>query len=316
MEKCEICNLQFKRLAPHVIRTHGINFDDYLIEHLHQGKRPLCGCGCGEETPFSNSGGMRFLDYIHGHFVRVRPPLSQDSRAKIGEKNRKNMKRLYAENPELKKEKGRQLNSNRNEDFEKRRIEKSNMVCKSEEYRNKMSIHAKSLWQRGDIMKIASKKSGETFKARFAAGSYDFKIRDEKISESITNLYISGRNNFSKGLYFSPKMNLSYNYRSSWEVEFMRYLDSFENVEQWFYEFDTISYFFEGKRKKYIPDFQVKLKDGRNFLVEVKPKALRKLAKNEAKREAAKSYCDENSMTYVEWELSERNQIFLDLNII
>lgn len=284
-----------------------MTFEDYLLQHLHHGKRPLCGCGCGEETPFSKSGGMRFLDYIHGHYIRVRPPLSQESRVRIGEKNSKHMKRLHAENPALSKEKGRQLNSNRSDDFEKRRIESSNKSCMSPEYRAKMSTHIKALWQRGDLMREASKKAGKTFSARFASGRYDFTTRDEKISASVTNLYTSGRNNFAKGEYTSTKMGLTCNYRSSWEMEFMRILDASEEVVRWAYEFDTIPYAYEGKQRKYVPDFLVELKDGRRVIVEVKPKSLRRITRNEAKRTAAMEFCDKNSMTYMEWELQDGN---------
>jgi hypothetical protein len=41
---------------------------------------------------------MRFLRYIHGHSARIEGRLTDESKAKIGEKNRKNLVRFYGEN--------------------------------------------------------------------------------------------------------------------------------------------------------------------------------------------------------------------------
>jgi hypothetical protein len=98
MESCKICQKDFERLAPHVLRAHNTSYESYLLNYIHGGVNPKCECGCGLDVPFSRSQGMRFLRYIHGHSARIEGRLTNESKAKIGEKNRKNLVRFYGEN--------------------------------------------------------------------------------------------------------------------------------------------------------------------------------------------------------------------------
>jgi hypothetical protein len=77
-----------------------MQFDDYLLTHVYGGERPKCECGCGGVTPFSRSQGMRYLRYLHGHSSKVPGRLTEESKSKISDKNRENMKRFFSENPE------------------------------------------------------------------------------------------------------------------------------------------------------------------------------------------------------------------------
>ena len=52
---------------------------------------------------------MGFLRYIHGHSARIPGRLTEESKRKIGEKNRKNMTRYIKENPEVARKKSKQL---------------------------------------------------------------------------------------------------------------------------------------------------------------------------------------------------------------
>ena len=320
MEPCLVCHKEFNRLASHVTRTHGIQFEDYLLAHVHGGVRPKCECGCGKEAPFSKSQGMRYLRYLHGHSARVPGRLTEESKAKISEKNRENMKRFFSENPDIAETRAKQMREGATAESEERRKRTLKVTNSTTERRSKMSLHTKSLWQRGDIMKRAREKAAETFKSRAAAGQYDFDSRNSKISETVTRLYVEGKTSFSKGSYTSHKTCRTHEYRSSWERDLMTLLDSDYRVVMWDYEFDVIKYEHEGKTHRYVPDFLVVSTTGKKALVEVKPMSLRGISRNVAKRLAALEYCSSKSLSYVEWEPPDGvEQIInacLDMNII
>ena len=100
MKTCKICDKTFTRLASHVSSAHKISYEIYLLKNDFGGVNPKCECRCGLDAPFSKSQGMRFLRYIHGHSARIEGRLTEDSKARIGEKNRVNLIRLYNENKE------------------------------------------------------------------------------------------------------------------------------------------------------------------------------------------------------------------------
>jgi len=64
-------------------------------------------------------------------------------------------------------------------------------------------------------------------------------------------------------------------YRSSWELKFMIYCDTNEAIERWSSEKIRIPYISRinnGKKRNYIVDFWIKLKSGKEYLIEIKPK--------------------------------------------
>ena len=63
-------------------------------------------------------------------------------------------------------------------------------------------------------------------------------------------------------------------YRSSWELKLMSNFDKADNVEKWSSEEVVIPYIspLDMKRHRYFVDFWVKYKDGKQELIEVKPK--------------------------------------------
>jgi hypothetical protein len=120
METCKICQKQFDRLASHVRRTHGTEYKEYLLQHELGGVPPKCKCGCGQDAPFSRSQGMRFLVYIHGHSARAEGRLTEESKQRIGEKNRKHLNEMHASDPSLAKKKNRHLCSGLTAEVRKR----------------------------------------------------------------------------------------------------------------------------------------------------------------------------------------------------
>ncbi|AUR86067.1 endonuclease [Vibrio phage 1.081.O._10N.286.52.C2] len=63
-------------------------------------------------------------------------------------------------------------------------------------------------------------------------------------------------------------------YRSSWELSFMRWADANPNVVRWNSEEIVIPYVSSadgGKKRRYFMDFYLKFIDGREFIFEIKP---------------------------------------------
>lgn len=112
-------------------------------------------------------------------------------------------------------------------------------------------------------------------------------------------------------------------YRSSYELKFMNYCDLNESVNQWRSEEFFIPYKspLDGKVHRYFPDFFVKYKDkngnDRTLVVEIKPEKELKMppvnpqkrtkswayqvqtwAKNQAKWEAAKEWCEDRNYEF------------------
>lgn len=112
-------------------------------------------------------------------------------------------------------------------------------------------------------------------------------------------------------------------YRSSWELTFMRYLDTSSNVLSWNSEEVIIPYYSEldGRSHRYFLDFAVEVRDREGnknvFLVEIKPKAQtippkkpKKIGKryikevtayvtNQAKWKAADKFATDNGMKFI-----------------
>ena len=107
-------------------------------------------------------------------------------------------------------------------------------------------------------------------------------------------------------------------YRSLLERRFMRYCDLNEDILYWASEELPVRYYnpLDKKYHRYFPDFVVKTVNNDKYMIEIKPS--RQVAKpkppkkktksymresfeyikNQAKWQAAKSYCDDNGMQY------------------
>jgi TnsA endonuclease N terminal len=127
--------------------------------------------------------------------------------------------------------------------------------------------------------------------------------------------------NFRQGAY-TVKNTAKYvgkrtpRYRSGWELTFMMFLDSNDNVLQWASESIAIPYRnpLTGKQSMYIPDFLVTYRGRNNTtvaeLVEIKPKKQSLIeskandrdraivAVNYAKWASAQKWCQRNGLTF------------------
>lgn len=112
-------------------------------------------------------------------------------------------------------------------------------------------------------------------------------------------------------------------YRSSWELKFMKYCDLNKNILEWGSEEIVIPYRspVDNRVHRYFVDFYMKVKDIngniQKYLIEVKPKKQTKepkpqkkmtkryiyevteYAKNQAKWEAAKDFCDDRNYKFM-----------------
>jgi len=104
---------------------------------------------------------------------------------------------------------------------------------------------------------------------------------------------------WAKGKYFFQKAGKEVWYRSSWELAYMKYLDSREDIISCEYEGLKISYHdLQNKKRYYIPDFLVEHESGKKVLYEVKPFLRKDSETNKRKFKAARKYCKENNMKF------------------
>jgi very-short-patch-repair endonuclease len=71
--ECKYCQKDFKQLSTlrkHTAMVHKIKSEDFYVDYVLNGVRPMCKCGCGSITGFL-SFEKGFVDYIQGHSSRV-----------------------------------------------------------------------------------------------------------------------------------------------------------------------------------------------------------------------------------------------------
>jgi len=101
-----------------------------------------------------------------------------------------------------------------------------------------------------------------------------------------------------KGYFFSTKLNDNIPYRSSYELAYLKQLESDPLVSSYEYEPVRISYFFEGQKHTTIPDFLVHYTDGHTELVEVKANWCLNNLDVQARLEAMKKYAEDHDWTF------------------
>jgi hypothetical protein len=57
-------------LREHVESLHNISLRAYSLKHDHSGTRPLCKCGCGQETPWHDCRN-NYTNYLKGHSIKL-----------------------------------------------------------------------------------------------------------------------------------------------------------------------------------------------------------------------------------------------------
>lgn len=110
--------------------------------------------------------------------------------------------------------------------------------------------------------------------------------------------YIYGGSKHKSGWHTSSKGNDEQPmfYHSSWEEALMFHFDEDKNVIRYVFERLRIAYYYQGKKRHYVPDFLVTYCDGRRSLIEIKPKQFLDNEKTKLKAEAAQIYCETNGI--------------------
>lgn len=144
--------------------------------------------------------------------------------------------------------------------------------------------------------KISASNKG---KKAWNLGKQHSKETKEKISKITAERILNKKSFYSKGNYFSTKMNTVLYFRSSWEEKMFKYLDKEEEVINFVSEPFFIEYILGKQKKHYIPDLYVEYKDGRKILFEIKPKYFFDYKINQIKWAAAQEYCLKNNLMFV-----------------
>ncbi len=116
---------------------------------------------------------------------------------------------------------------------------------------------------------------------------------------------------YKHGYFESKKNNKKIHYRSSFELEMYKILESIDEVIEYDTECIGLEYIYKDKKKTYLPDVLVKFKD-LTYLIEIKPKRLLYDELNVIKFQAAHQYCKHNNMKFLiitEDELFGKNKI-------
>jgi hypothetical protein len=102
--------------------------------------------------------------------------------------------------------------------------------------------------------------------------------------------------------FYSKKNNKTFKTVSKTiELPCIKYLENNKNVISYEMNRPAISYPYEGRWHNYFPDFVVKIKKGKNWIIECKPKGYLKNKEVQAKARAAKRYCKKHNMKFRFW---------------
>jgi hypothetical protein len=90
-------------------------------------------------------------------------------------------------------------------------------------------------------------------------------------------------------------------YRSSWELEFMKFCEASEKIEKWSTESIAIPYISpkDGQPHRYFADFFIQTTSKEKFVIEIKPASQTGNPINKAKWEAANKWCNQNNFKFL-----------------
>ena len=127
----------------------------------------------------------------------------------------------------------------------------------------------------------------------------------EKISKTVCELYKNGTYDLKKKNYKTAWVQISKSMGSIWcrsglEQNFLFKINLVDNVSLVASAaYLRIPYTFNNSSHNYLPDFRVVMKDGSQFLVEIKSSYFLTLPKEIVKMEALKNYCKNKPLTCV-----------------
>jgi hypothetical protein len=104
------------------------------------------------------------------------------------------------------------------------------------------------------------------------------------------------------GNFDSIKMGKQIHYRSSWERDVMICLEKCVDVTEYYGDNHIcIPYMIHGVKRKYWPDFTIKMKNGDIFILEIKPEDQTEWTINQMKWKYAIEYCEKRQWNFQVW---------------
>lgn len=101
-----------------------------------------------------------------------------------------------------------------------------------------------------------------------------------------------------RGKHRSQKMSSMIPWESTLERDYLKIAEFDSMITYISSQPISITYLFEGKEKTYFPDFLIKTRDFKEYLVEVKPESKKYLSENQIKFQAGMSYAKENGIEF------------------
>jgi hypothetical protein len=128
-----------------------------------------------------------------------------------------------------------------------------------------------------------------------------------RASQISSDLVASGRlKHRGLGILYHTQKGGLFRTKSTYETDFVRILELDADVISFSYEPIRIPYAYDGITRIYVPDFLVQYADTQ-IIVEVKPKKMVSLDKNQAKFEAAVSYA---AAHFMEFQVVTEDELF------
>ena len=110
----------------------------------------------------------------------------------------------------------------------------------------------------------------------------------------ISEKYIQPKNKYMNSEQFPQ-------YRSSWELEFMKFCEKNPNIKKWSTESVSIPYInpIDEQPHRYFPDFFIETQDGKKYVIEIKPNNQTNNPVNVSKWEAAQEWAKKNGFIFL-----------------
>lgn len=111
------------------------------------------------------------------------------------------------------------------------------------------------------------------------------------MSTLIKETVLLGKAKYVQGNFYSKKNNVTFPYKSSYELAYLHQLESNPNVHQYIYEPFSLYYVdVNDKKRTYIPDFMVLFIDGKIEITEIKPQIMLRDFDVQSKAKACREY--------------------------
>jgi len=257
----------------------------------------FCECGCGREVTL----GRRFISGHNRRGCKNSPEFREASR-----------RRMLTDNPAKREDvrkkmslakRGKKYPLERCLKMSKSLTNNPKVIAARKRHNNRAGTETSAIarlnMSNGAKGKILSSSHRENIRKGLLN---HFSVLENRIkrAEQVSDRIKLGGYQYKTGRIYLPSVGRKLLYRSSYEKLALILLDMKPEVQDILVEPIRIPYDFNGKTKIYIPDFLVKLSNGNQILIEVKPRAFVKGVVL-IKAEAAKVWAKNNNAVFCIW---------------